>query len=77
MGKLLPSECPNCGHMHPGYDFDSDPGPVQKRNAELMQTCMMLNSKLAIAEGTIRVLTEDLELAPPDSDPTLGEHGDV
>ena len=27
--KLLPSECPNCGRLHQGHDFNETPGPVQ------------------------------------------------
>lgn len=27
--KLLPSECPNCGRLHSGHDFNANPGPTQ------------------------------------------------
>jgi hypothetical protein len=26
---LLPSECPNCGRLHHGHSFVTNPGPVQ------------------------------------------------
>lgn len=26
---LLPSECPNCGRLHEGHDFNENPGPIQ------------------------------------------------
>ena len=37
MGKLLPSECPNCGHLHQGHDFGNDPGPLQQAIRGLME----------------------------------------
>lgn len=35
MSPLLPSECPNCGHLHPNADFNAEPGPVQQERARL------------------------------------------
>ena len=40
--RLLPSECPNCGRLHEGANFRTDPGPVQKHLAALAEASMKL-----------------------------------
>ena len=44
---LLPQECPNCGRLHPGFDFDKDPGPVQRQLAEARAEIQRLNKVIA------------------------------
>jgi ribosomal protein S27AE len=37
LATLLPSECPNCGRLHAGYDFNANPGPVQAELSRLRE----------------------------------------
>lgn len=37
--SLLPSECPNCGRLHKGYDFNETPGPVQQELEVAYTSC--------------------------------------
>ena len=40
--RLISSECPNCGHLHSGHNFRTDPGPVQERLRALAVAAMAL-----------------------------------
>jgi hypothetical protein len=42
VARLLPAECPNCGHRHEGHDFRDDPGLVQKHLAALAEAAITL-----------------------------------
>lgn len=39
---MLPSECPNCGRLHEGHSFVTDPGPVQKHLRDLATAALAL-----------------------------------
>lgn len=39
---MLPSECPNCGRLHPGHNFIIEPGPVQQHLLALARAALRL-----------------------------------
>jgi hypothetical protein len=58
--SLLPSECPNCGHLHSGHDFNAEPGPVQQQSDKYLrvlrfwhQICQRRGDKLDKARAIL------------------------
>ncbi len=53
---LLPQECPNCGRLHDGADFHSNPGPVQKEVERLREVLAAKDDLLvAYRVGNVRL----------------------
>lgn len=39
---MLPSECPNCGHLHQDANFNTCPGPAQDHLAKVARAALAL-----------------------------------
>ncbi len=50
---LLPSECPNCGRLHHGYDFNETPGPVQSERDEWKQLALDMGEALRMVRNEL------------------------
>lgn len=64
---LLPSECPNCGRLYQGCDFNKTPGPVQielRSLEEQLEATSISTEALLVAERDgLREQLESLQFA--------------
>jgi len=73
MSGLLPSECPNCGRLHQGFDFNEKPGPVQAEIQRLRDALERITQLTLFEEGNGLVVARQVARAALDGTPSAAE----